>query len=260
MVKRSEDMYIGAQFPTTSGGNVVVLEYINSKRVLVKFINTGSEVWTRTVHIRSGLIKDKLSPRLQGVGYIGTGPYSPTHYNSVKGVWENTFHYNRFGGMIYRCYNPKSYETYKDSFVEEKWHNFQTFAGWVDSEWKEEYRVSGIQFELDKDLLVKGNKVYSESTCCLIPKEVNMTLVKGDKHRGSSLIGTSLTKKGRFRARGYFNGVAIELGLFDEEHLAFEAYKKNKKRETDRLVEKYRGFLRDDVIQALSEYKIDKGD
>ena len=44
-------------------------------------------------------------------------------------------------------------------------------------------------FHLDKDLLSKGNKVYSESTCVFIPKDINLLLTKSTASRGEHLIG-----------------------------------------------------------------------
>ncbi|WP_423172691.1 hypothetical protein, partial [Stenotrophomonas sp. CASM112] len=57
-------------------------------------------------------------------------------------------------------------------------------------------------FELDKDLLIKGNKVYSENTCIFIPAEINLLLIKREASRGEHLIGVSwCNKRKAFEAR-----------------------------------------------------------
>ena len=53
---------------------------------------------------------------------------------------------------------------------------------------------NGNPFQLDKDLLVKGNKVYNESTCVFLPKEINSVLTKSTASRGDYLIGVCWSK------------------------------------------------------------------
>ena len=49
----------------------------------------------------------------------------------------------------------------------------------------------GKPFNLDKDILVKGNKVYSPSTCIFVPFEINGQFTKANTRRGSCPIGVS---------------------------------------------------------------------
>ena len=80
---------------------------------------------------------------------------------------------------------------------------------------------------MDKDLLVKGNKVYSESTCVFIPQEINLVLIKGTAMRGKHLIGVywSKTNKAFVAQISKNKGKQEHLGYFNTEVEAFKAYK-----------------------------------
>ena len=53
---------------------------------------------------------------------------------------------------------------------------------------------NGRLYHLDKDILVKGNKVYSPETCCFVPQEINSLLVTSVRSRGDQPIGVSYNK------------------------------------------------------------------
>lgn len=94
-------------------------------------------------------------------------PYYKTHENNVT-----TKCYCTWYNMMKRCYDPKDhdYETYKDCEVMKKWHNFQNFAEW----WYENYyEIPNVSMSLDKDILVKDNRLYSPRTCCIVPMPIN---------------------------------------------------------------------------------------
>ena len=77
--------------------------------------------------------------------------------------------------MFDRCYNPEVHARvpeYIDCEVSDEFCNFQNFAKWYDRK----IYTSSYALELDKDLLVRDNKIYSPSTCCFIPKEINNNL------------------------------------------------------------------------------------
>jgi hypothetical protein len=142
-----------------------------------------------------------------------------------KFVWICPF-YSRWRLMIQRCYSVKYQEkfpTYKGCFVCKEWLTFSKFRQWMQNQdW------GGKQ--LDKDILVPGNKVYSPDTCVFVEKRVNVFLTESTASRGQHLIGASLDKTlNKFHA--YCNdgsGKKKHLGLFDTEleaHKAWLAFK-----------------------------------
>ena len=110
---------------------------------------------------------------------------------------------------------------------------------------------------LDKDILVKGNKVYSEATCCFVPKEINSFYTKANKIRGLFAIGVSFDKS----SQKFIAGLSIEgkykiLGQYDNEWSAFLAYKQAKENRAKELAEKWRGQIDDRVYEKLINYKV----
>ena len=95
--------------------------------------------------------------------------------------------YHCWHGMLRRCYDPKSHikrPTYIGCSVSDEWKYFSNFKKWYDINY-----IEG--FELDKDILVEGNKVYSKETCRFIPPYINTILndhrsVKRNLPRGVS--------------------------------------------------------------------------
>lgn len=107
--------------------------------------------------------------------------------------------YDRWVGMLRRCYsdNYKSKnETYKDVVCCDEWLLFSNFKCWMEQQkWEDR--------QLDKDLLVYRNEVYSPTLCLFVPKEINTFLIKSDKSRGIYPLGVSFYKKrGNFIAGG----------------------------------------------------------
>ncbi|SDB51680.1 hypothetical protein [Pseudomonas sp. NFACC13-1] len=81
----------------------------------------------------------------------------------------NDWSYNVWKGMFDRCYNEKSTRsraTYTDCLVAPCWHRYSDFKVWFDKNC-----IDGYQ--LDKDILKPGNRVYSPDTCCFVPQYIN---------------------------------------------------------------------------------------
>jgi len=91
--------------------------------------------------------------------------------------------------MLERCYDPK-YQLKKPTYVGctvcEEWLNYQVFAEWYENNYKE---IPNIKFQLDKDLMIKGNKVYSPKNCKLIPHYVNAFLTNNKSTNTSGCPG-----------------------------------------------------------------------
>lgn len=156
--------YEGMTLSSNLFGYFEVLEYFNSNKVKIKFLNTGYIVYRSLSDILKGLVQDKLARTVYGLGYIGDGEYG-TCTNGVKEhsyiTWKNMFDRCYYSG--YQDNNP----TYRGCTVEEEWHNFQNFAKWYEDNY-----IEG--FQLDKDIKVKGNKIYGPETCMFISKQENV--------------------------------------------------------------------------------------
>jgi len=118
---------------------------------------------------------------------------------------------------------------------------------------------NGKSWELDKDILAKGNKLYSEDTCCFVPRRVNNLFTKRDNHRGDYLIGVSLKREnGRFIAQMNKGGGKSEyLGIFDTQLEAFLCYKDAKENLIRSVADEYKAIICPKVYNALVKYEVE---
>ena len=143
-------------------------------------------------------------------------------YKVTRKVSDKTLYcpfYERWRGMLSRCYG-KRYKTYIGCTVCDSWLVFSNFKKWMlTQDWKDK--------ELDKDLLVSGNKQYSPETCVFVSQKVNKFVIENKKSRGEFLIGTYFKKdRSKFVSlcRNPCSGKAEYLGSYDNEieaHLAW---------------------------------------
>lgn len=161
--------------------------------------------------------------------------------------------------MIRRCYSEKlqeKYPTYKDCSVSNEWLIYSNFKKDVES--MKGFNVNG--FELDKDLLFKGNKVYSKETCCFVPKEINYLMINGNKSTGYLPIGVYLStnKKNPYASQCRVSGKNIHLGYFDCIEKAFNCYKEFKEQNIKRLANYYKENIDSKLYDSLMNWKIEK--
>ena len=143
-----------------------------------------------------------------------------------KRVWVCPF-YQTWKDMINRCYSIKlqeRYPTYKGCSVTDEWLTFSNFRAWMATQ-----DFEGKQ--LDKDLLIEGNKVYSPETCVFVSGVVNSFTPDRGASRGEFLIGVCWNNPaGKFQSncRNPFTKKLEHLGLFTCEQEAHEAWLKHK--------------------------------
>ena len=238
----------------SSGGKFKIISYKDSKNVHIKFIGTGFETVARLDNIKNGKVKDRYLPSVYSVGIIGV-KYPISEYGvhtKEYGLWKN---------MLRRCYSDtykKKYPTYIDCKCSENFKSFEYFYGWCNKQ----IGFDNEGFELDKDLLVKGNKVYSEDSCIFIPTEINTLLVKRAASRGEHLIGVYWHSKNKaFVARvNKSKGGSEYLGLFNTEIEAFKAYKKAKEAFIKEQANKWKGKIDDRAYEALMNHEVNIDD
>lgn len=144
------------------------------------------------------------------------------------------------------------YPTYIGCEVNKYWHNFQNFGDWFKENWKPYMDSSWC---LDKDILVKGNKVYSPETCCFVPNEINSLFTKRQNKRGDYPIGVN-KEYNKFRVR--LNKLNISLRSTPEE--AFYDYKIAKEQHIREIADKWKSLIEEKVYKALINYKVEIND
>ena len=246
---------VGKVFKSKSSGDFKVLKYNDAKDVEIQFINTGFETVARLNHIRDGKVKDPYSPSVFGVGVTGT-KYPVTVDDVI------TKEYTLWQSMLRRCYSTtlkKKYPTYEGCEVSENFKYYEYFYEWCHKQIGFGVDGNGNSFQLDKDLLIKGNKVYSESTCVFIPQEINSLLTKCTTSRGEHLIGVYWDKKASaFVARVNKNkGKQEHLGYFKTEIEAFNAYKEAKESFIKEQAEKWKSQIDERAYNALMKYTVE---
>lgn len=234
----------GLIFSTNNSGNCVVVNYTNYDDVTVKFVETGYETKTRMDNLKLGKVKDYLHPSIYGKGILGEGFKQSESQSYSFQLWKN---------MLKRCYSEVSFKkspSYEQCLTSETFNDYQQFKTWCNSQ----LGFGNTGWELDKDILVKGNKIYSEDTCCFVPKEINLLLVKHDKGRGDYLLGVDYHKnRKQFRARCSDK----HLGWFNTEIEAFQAYKEAKEEYIKEVANKWKDQIDPRVYNALMKYEVE---
>ena len=247
---------IGADtvYQSKNSGCFTITSYFDSYNIGIKFINTGYEMVAHLGHIKNGEVKDPYSPSVYGVGVTGT-KYPPT----ISGV--HTKEYELWYSMLRRCYSEgfrKKQPTYEGCKVSDNFKSYEYFYEWCNKQ----IGFDNDGFDLDKDLLIKGNKVYSETTCVFLPQEVNALLTKRVASRGKHLIGVYWHSKGKaFVAQIRRNkGKPEYLGLFNTELEAFNAYKQAKELFLKEQANKYKSQIDERAYNALMNYTVEIDD
>jgi len=168
--------------------------------------------------------------------------------------------YKLWTSMLKRCFDEKhkqKYPTYEGVTCSKEWLSMTKFIEDVS-----QMRGYGLEgWELDKDILQKGNKLYSKETCCFVPAEVNNLLTKRDNCRGEYPVGVYFHKAtGKFRAQLTVNGKKKHLGYFTSPEEAFQVYKLAKEAYIKVVAHKWKHILDERVFQALMTYEVNIDD
>ena len=180
------------------------------------------------------------------VGYLGQGEYKSKDKNG-----KHTEIYRTWYNMLQRCYDPYTINkdrnlTYIDVYVCEEWHNFQNFAKW----WEENYyEIPNEKINLDKDILVKGNKVYSPKTCIVVPQRINKLFCKRQNDRGTLPIGCSYSIK---NSGNYYITVYCSIYI--------TCYKNFKEKYIKEVADEYKDLIPQKLYDALYKYEVEIND
>lgn len=195
-------------------------------------------------------IKNPNDISVYGVGKIGETNKGNA---KIKQTWLN---------MLERCYSEfyhASNPCYVDCKVCDEWLNYSNFVEWY---LKNYYEIDGETMQLDKDILVKGNKIYSPETCVFVPKRINCLVLNRKNDRGKHPIGVYYHKRDKqFIAQVTYNNKNIKtVGRFYNSEDAFICYKEAKEKYIKEVADEYKDKIPQKLYEALYNWKIEKED
>jgi len=155
----------------------------------------------------------------------GVGTNDADYYvqSIVNGICIRCPFYRKWSSMLKRCYSSKyhlEHPSYIDCTVCDKWLTFSNFKKWMETQgWEGK--------ELDKDILIEGNKLYSHETCLFVTQATNNLLTDSRRSRGAFPIGVSRGYKGYQTGcrSGSNNKYLGEYSTPEEAHAVYVGYK-----------------------------------
>lgn len=238
-----------------------IVEYTNANDIIAEF----QDKYKARVHgaykeFKKGSIKNPFDKEVFGVAFCGVGDYKPTINGKI------TIEYRHWYDMIRRCYDPyrlNEFPTYIDCYVCDEWLNFQNFAKWFHEHY---YEIEGEKMHLDKDILYKGNKIYSSENCIFVPERINYLFLQSNAIRGKCPIGVSYSKSAnKYQAScnildDNLKSKKIYLGLYKDKFEAFLTYKTFKEKHIKQVADEYKEFIPNKLYETMYEYKVEIDD
>lgn len=239
---------VGDEFPTSCGVNCRVTRYESYRKITIQFMDEFQhEAITQGYNLKSGKVKNPYHRSVFGVGFIGSGDYKVTIDGSL------TREYITWRSMLSRCYYSGSAEknnSYSGCSVSPDWHSLQVFAEWFHAQ-----PFNSLGYDLDKDVVVPGNRIYSAEACAFVPREINSLIVDRRKYRGDLPVGVSRgMRKGTFRAYSSVGGKFIHEGVYSTPEEAEAAYREAKKARVKQVAEAWKDRIDPRVYYALMRW------
>ena len=238
------------------GSKMTIIEYIDSHNMTVRFDN-GFITQSSYKQFKNCTLGSPYDKSVYGIGFIGEGQYKVS-INKVL-----TKEYNAWNAMLNRCYSTKYHNirnTYIDCTVSEEWHDFQVFSNWFNENY---YEIGNERMCLDKDILHKGNKIYSANNCIYVPEKINILFVKCDKSRGVCPIGVccAVTNNKYLAQCSDNNNKKVHLGTYNNPTDAFyKGYKSYKEQLIKQVADKYKTQIPNKLYITMYDYEVEIND
>lgn len=250
---------LGERRTMKCGEECEIVEYREYLNITVRFIKTGELIKSTYDNFKNKSIKSHFTPTVYGVGVVGL---ERTRMNGKQ-----LKSYQTWKSMLGRCYDEKCQQkqpTYKDCSICEEWLYYKNFKQWYDENY---YDVNGEIMNLDKDILVKGNKIYSPENCVFAPQNINKLFIKSNAVRGKLPIGVKWHKRDRVyeSACSVFDLIANKnkdkyLGRFSTSQEAFQVYKKIKEENIKQVADIYKEYIPSKLYEAMYGYEVEIDD
>ena len=258
MVKRTDR--IGEQRMGKQGYLMTLVEYNTSRNIIVEFNDPEHhKAKTTWETFDAGKTICWHLPTVFNVGIVGDMRNKIPQMSRSK-------EYNTWYLILERCYCKAAQEKrpgYKKCTICDEWLYFENFYKWLHKQPNYDIWSKQPHSAIDKDILIKGNKIYSPETCCLVPCNVNSLFVKNDTNRGTLPIGVRHyedDKRFVSQCSDPFNNNRIRhLGVFSTPKEAFEAYKYEKEQVIKKVAkdEYKKGTISKACYNAMMKYQVE---
>jgi hypothetical protein len=147
---------------------------------------------------------------------------------------------------------------YSDCQISEEFQDFQFFADWCNRQiGYSNIDVNGKFWAIDKDLTVKGNRIYGPETCAFVPIAINSLIQRSSARKSGLPIGVRKSG-GRFTAHTKDRDKKeTYIGAFSDMYLAFAAYKERKEAEIKRVALLWRDEINQRLFDSLMNWKVE---
>lgn len=251
---------VGDTRKNNEGDEFKIVEYIDARNVVIEW-SCGQRDVVQSANIRVGGISYYNRITVQGVGYLGYGRFVHGNRKLKNGQMVIPNHLHRhWRHLISRTHGDKP-DRYEDATMDSKWYNLQNFLEWaVNQIGNSNKEDNGRYWCIDKDILVEGNRHYSENTCVFVPNDINVFFAK-QEIGNTGYLGVNYIKpatkgaKEGYIARCHSDGVRQYLGYYNTPQEAYLAYREAKIRVAKELASKWKGQVDGRVIEALLNFE-----
>ena len=258
MIKNKRDKYIGKENYNHQGYLMKIISYNTYNDIEVEFAEPyHCVIKTGTGHFLNGGVVNPYAPTICGVGIVGN-KYATYIKDSKKSLKE----YGIWCSMLKRCFDGKykeKFPTYLDSTCNPIWYYYDNFYEWIHEQ--ANYNVvKNMDYNIDKDILFKGNKIYAPEKCIIIPQRVNKLFTKCDANRGEYPIGVCRDNYSGYYASYCNDGKGqVHIGNYKDINTAFEKYKEYKEEIIKSVAEEeyLKGTITKECYNAMIKYQVE---
>lgn len=258
MPRNKKDEYLGKENYNNQGYLMKIVSYNKYNDIEIEFAEPyPCRIKSGVGHFLDGGVVNPYAPTSYGVGIVGNK--YPTYIKETKkclkeyGIWHS---------MLRRCFSEKCkerWQCYKDATCDPLWFYYENLYEWIHNQ-ANYNSIKELDYNLDKDILFKGNQMYSPNTCVLVPQNVNKLFTKNNTKRGKYPIGVIFEeKKGLYSAYCGDGKRQRHLSYYKTVEQAFNAYKEYKESVIKRIAQEEfdKGTITEQCYQALMNYEVE---
>lgn len=238
----------GEVYKNSNGTEFIVLEYKNARNVDIQFLDDfGYKTTTKALYVKSGIVRNPYDKTLLGIGFLGEDPLDSCVKNRKKcmSLWRS---------MLTRCYTEEYKNlTYAECAASDNFLNFKFFGEWAN----DQIGFLNEGWQLDKDIIFRGNKLYSENTCAFVPAEINTLVISCKSRRGKYPIGVTKHTHNTYSAQLSRENGPKFLGCFKTPEEAFYRYKEAKEDYIKYVANKWLGKIDIRVYNSLMQWEVE---